>query len=386
MKKIKVCFIATYAWALFAEELGYPQKTPFGGAEIQLFYLANGLARDNNYEVSFIVGDFGQHPSLSYRGIRLYKGFKPPERISQMMASSGVLSVLKIWRVLTKIQADVYIQWGATWVTGALAFFCRLFRKKFMYIIAHEIDVSGEYARRNGLRGNLFEWGLKNADLIITQNTEQSKLLEQRFHRTAVPFKTVYPIDEIKPLERNYILWVARSETWKRPELFIQLAQEFPQEQFIMVSSPAIHYRTFFQQIKTQAQGIPNLSFIEYVSFNQIDRYFQKAMVFVNTSDYEGFPNTFIQAAKNKTPILSFKVNPDDFINRYQCGLCANGDFSRLISQLKELLENKTLWNQMSANAFSYATENHDLRKALPAFKQLLNSLACLRPAGRISR
>ncbi|MFC1525135.1 glycosyltransferase, partial [Planctomycetota bacterium] len=121
------------------------------------------------------------------------------------------------------------------------------------------------------------------------------------------------------------------------------------------------------------AKQRPNLRFIEYVT--QIDRYFNEAHVLVNTSEYEGFPNTFIQAAKNKTPLLSFKVNPDNFINRYQCGFCAEGNFDQMVGKLKALLENEALHNKMGENAFRYAKQYHDINKIVPKFKKLLQSL-----------
>ncbi|MFC1525136.1 glycosyltransferase family 4 protein [Planctomycetota bacterium] len=375
MKKIKVCFVATYAWALFAEQLGYPERTPFGGSEIQLYQLAKELVRDESFEVSFVVGDFGQKNLLYINGIKVYKGFKPPGYIISHLSQQAIRPPLRLGRILHRVSADIYIQRAATWVTGIIALFCKLFHKKFVYMVAHHIDVSGEYAEKNGLRGRAFDWGLKKADLVITQNKEQINLLAERYHKRICLIKTIYPVENISPVEKDSILWVGRGETWKQPKLFIQLAQQFPQERFIMICQPAVYYGAVFEQIKKQAQKISNLSFIEYVPFGEIDQYFRKAKVLVNTSDYEGFPNTFIQATKNKTPLLSFKVNPNNLINRYQCGFCAEGNFAKMVDQLKELLNNKLAWEQSSKNGFIYAREHHNLSKLMPEFKWLLNSL-----------
>ncbi|MFC1525174.1 hypothetical protein ACFL5I_02175, partial [Planctomycetota bacterium] len=187
MKKIKVCFVAPSAWTLFAEDLGYRGKTAFGGSEFQLYQLAKELARDKNIDVSFIVGDFGQKNPLNYKGITIYKAFKPALLNELPSGGFGIARYyikasgqgLRLWKALTYAQADIYLQSAAGRETGIIAFFCKLFRKEFVYLVASDIDVSGKYIKRNGLRGKTFGWGLKNADLIITQHHAQKELLEK---------------------------------------------------------------------------------------------------------------------------------------------------------------------------------------------------------------
>jgi glycosyltransferase involved in cell wall biosynthesis len=105
------------------------------------------------------------------------------------------------------------------------------------------------------------------------------------------------------------------------------------------------------------------------VPFHEIDRYFQRAKVLVNTSSAEGFPNTFIQAGKSSTAILSLKANPDGFLDRFKCGLCANGDWERFVDSLKRLLR-ENLYMEMGKNARKYVEENHDIDKIIEQYKK----------------
>lgn len=49
-KKIRVCFVAPKTYPIFNPATG----NYFGGAEVDLYYLATELAKDNNFEISFI--------------------------------------------------------------------------------------------------------------------------------------------------------------------------------------------------------------------------------------------------------------------------------------------------------------------------------------------
>ncbi len=57
-KKNRVCFVSLKAYPLFNPDI----SSVFGGAEVDLYMLATELANDERFEVSFIVGDYGQPP------------------------------------------------------------------------------------------------------------------------------------------------------------------------------------------------------------------------------------------------------------------------------------------------------------------------------------
>ena len=92
-----------------------------------------------------------------------------------------------------------------------------------------------------------------------------------------------------------------------------------------MIALPLKSHKDYAEKIYTTASKIKNIKIIDFVDFHKIDEYFKKARVFVNSSIEEGFPNTFIQACKNKTPIVSLDVNPDNFIDNHEVGVFCNG-------------------------------------------------------------
>jgi glycosyltransferase involved in cell wall biosynthesis len=84
----------------------------------------------------------------------------------------------------------------------------------------------------------------------------------------------------------------------------------------------------------------------------------------------EGFPNTYIQACKCATPILSLAVNPDNFLSKFKCGLCADGRMTEFEEDFNILLEPETN-RRFGQNSRRYAEETHDIKKIIEIYKDL---------------
>ena len=127
-----------------------------------------------------------------------------------------------------------------------------------------------------------------------------------------------------------------------------------------------------YSHIRQLAQGVKNLDFLSHVPADEMDAIFQKSLILVNTSDDEGFPQVFIQAAMNKVPIVSLNVNPDSFITKYKCGVVCNGDEMFMGKSIQSLLNTSQKYAQLSTNVYSYAIENHDINKNAKELYQLM--------------
>ncbi|EKD70976.1 MAG: hypothetical protein ACD_46C00309G0001, partial [uncultured bacterium] len=69
-KKIKVCFVQSHVYPFFDKTV----KTTIGGAELQMYLLGTNIALDNEFEVSYLVGDFGQPKIIKHGSVVLYGG------------------------------------------------------------------------------------------------------------------------------------------------------------------------------------------------------------------------------------------------------------------------------------------------------------------------
>lgn len=373
-RPLKLCIFAPRAYPYFNPE----KRALLGGAELQLYNLATELAKDRKFSVNVVVKEMPVDQELR-EGVMLHNIYIPEGKAKYFHVPSVVFN---LFRVLKKVDADVYLERGATYQTGLIAFFCKLYGKKFLYMAAHDGDTNPALnPYRSGFVRRIFWWvfesGLKRADAIVVQNERQVRDLQQYYGRDSHLRMSAHRFQALAepPLTKDLVLWVARGEDWKRPEVFIGLAQELPKQKFLMIMPESPRFEAYAQAIKERAKQIDNLEFIDFVPPNQIDRYFERALVFVNTSTHEGFPNTFIQAAKARTPILSLAVNPNNMISNFGLGIFADNDLSKLKQGLVALLLDKDFWVRSAENVHAYARANHDLEKIIEDDKRILQSL-----------
>lgn len=370
VQPIRVCFIMLKAYPLFNQEI----ESLFGGAEVDFYNLSTELAKDPNYRISFIIADYGQKPIEVREGVTLIKSID----------FSGTLAIpsLRLWRALRKADAQIYVRELCSAVTTEVALFCKCYGRRFVYRTASTVECDGTYLRENYLRGKAFIWSLRHADALLAQNENDASDLSAI---TGVPVQVIRNAHRLHPIQQqpqDKMLWVGRSATVKRPELFLELAKQLPKIQFIMICQRADNERQY-DKLVTKAKQIKNLKFIPRVPFHKIHEHFQRAKVFVNTSDYEGFPNTFIQACKSATAILSLNVNPDNFLDKHNCGITCNGNWPLLVDSLRSLLK-EDRWLKMGMNGKKYVEEYHDVKKIIKQYKELFEELVkCKTPVDK---
>ncbi len=354
---LRICFISLRAYPLFNPEC----KEVFGGAEVDLYLLATELAKDADYQVSFVVGDFGQPDEEQREGVMLYKSID--------VGKNMILQGRRLWKALRRADADIYMGEATSLNTFMQARFCRHYGRRFVFRTSHTHDCDGTYFRQHRLRGPFVAWALHQARPLLTQNYSDAADLKRTLGLDSLVIANGTRLPEKINTPRDKVLWVARSAAIKQPEVFINLAQAVPEESFLMICPRAVEDNAY-EPLRRRAQSVPNLEFIEGVPYHDIGAYFQRAKAFVCTSLGEGFPNTYIQACQYGVPLLTLQVNPDGFLDRYHCGFCASGDRDKLPELLRQLLTPE-ISAAVSTNARRYAEDHHDIRRIVVSYKQI---------------
>ncbi len=360
-KPIKVCFIAPKAYPLFNPEVA----SIFGGAEVDLYLLSTELAQNPLFQASFIVADYDQPACVDINNVTIYKSLN--------FKQNALIGAWKIWQAMRQADADIYFLEAASTGMALAAVFCKFFKRKFVYRTASALECDGTWFRIKSLAGRLMRWGMLRADIVIVQNANDQKNLERTTGRQGLLIPNAQNLNIIRPTKKDVIIWVGRSDTIKGPYRFLKLATEVPEEKFLMVC-PQATGDNHYDQLVQQAASIPNLEFVTRVPFDKIDESVSRARVLVNTSDSEGFPNVFIHACKAAVPILSLNVNPDGFLDRYQCGICSQGDPVKMPHDLKTLLD-ENHFQTYSRNARRYAEEHHDISRIILIYQDLFRKL-----------
>jgi len=255
-------------------------------------------------------------------------------------------------------------------VTSVVVLFCKYYKRSFVYRTANTYECDGTYLRQHWFRGRMFRWALRQAKAVFAQNAAGRQGLQTLAGVTAAVLGNAHLMPQVADKPRETILWVGRSAKVKRPELFLKLTRQLPQQNFVMICPRATgDSLSDYDKLVAQAGQIDNLRFIERVPFDEIDDYFQRAFMLVNTSDSEGFPNTFVQACKCGTAVLSLNVNPDNYLDKYNCGLCAGGSQDSLAEMCGKLLDPATS-KIYGENARSYAEQNHSITLIVEHYKE----------------
>lgn len=360
----KICFVALASLPLLTsnDNLKY-----IGGSELKSVLIGTELAK-RDYKIYFITYDEKIEKKM-INGITIIKTFPLHPNIS------GLKKELMIWKSLKEAKADIYIQ--AIGQIGIIPFFCIINRKKYVRWIASDSDLLLERINKTYpfFSKIIRYFDIKLAHKIIVQNKFQKELTEKRFKKKCVLIKNPITIcnNTLINNEKKTILWVGTIRNVKQPEIFLKIAKEFPDINFIMIGGEYLYEKEVFKNIKNESETITNLKFLGFVPHHEIQKYYKNASIFINTSKIEGFPNTFLEAWVNYTPVISLNVDPDEVICNEKLGLHSK-TYEQMITDIRTLLCNDNLRNEMGLNAKKYVEQNHDIKKIADQFEKLIES------------
>ena len=371
-----ICFVAPAAWPVLARDT---KIESVGGAEVQQVLLARELA-NRGFRVSMICGDYGQPDLVAIDGIDVYKYLTGESNVPVVRFFHPRLT--NIWRTLRRIDPDIVYQRTAAAATGVAALYSKWHGRRFVYAAACDLDVTRRelhklFNRRGGSRSRgLFVLGLRLADAIVCQHAAQAEECRRSFGRDATVIPSCYATAVTTSAPRHGdVLWAGTLAEGKRPELFLELARRLPGLRFRMVGGPSSEPggAALFDRIRAVAAGIPNLEFIGFVPYARIDREFDRARVFVNTSDFEGFPNTFLQSWSRRIPTVSFCDVGATFEQAPLTTVVE--DIEGMAAAVEQLMTDLALWETQGARLQRYARSAHSPNAALAAYEQLFAKL-----------
>lgn len=392
---MQVCFISYYAYRLFNET----SRITFGGNEILYFLMAKELVKDKRFSVTFLLeDDLNSRPKTEIiKGVKLYKtsrdrGLVPGKnkildlgvtiygRLAERFNSLWQLPHKEFFRLgekLISINADIYVQGSATYELGLLVFWCKLLRKKCVFLVGHDDDVNKTYVKTHKF-GWLYEWGLKHCHLIWCTSKRHQQLLWKNYHRRAtyIPYWFPQPRKVLPVKKRHQLTWIARLDPWKNPEAFLKLAQSLPRQQFLMIASLSEDHPDYWQTIVKRAKKIANLTLKTNVPFSRVLNYYQQARLFIDTSDYGSLHTSHLMAAASGTPTITLFKDPNNSFQEYGWGFTAKGNFNQFNKLVSRALTKPKLWQQLSGRALIFSQTVHNFDDQVDKFKQMLLNLA----------
>lgn len=399
---LRVCFVALFTYSLFNRATSFT----FGGSEVRTWLLAKTLAEDPRFQVSVLVRDHGQPDGEVFDNVTMIKSrlHVSAEKVDNPIASpkpgpkKAPSLGLRIIRSLThrskrlfgmeagnarsvtsllteetlsvygSIEADVFCVPGVHELAATVVSVAKSTGRQSVLMASSDLNFSSTYIRGSevpdpyGSRGGHCFHAINTADTILVQTERQKKYCLERFGRESNLLSNPIDLNGGVPClprtdREGYVLWVGKSDNTKRPWMFVELARQFPEQKFKMVMNK-ITEDIHDQCIRDQPS---NLEIIERVPFLEIDTLFANASAFVSTSRFEGFPNTFLQAAKYGVPILSLVVDPDQMLETHNAGVMLNDDDGDLLAGLRRIIDSDKAWEAFAQAGRDYVLAHNDL-------------------------
>lgn len=344
-------------WASGIDDLLSQEEGYVGGITVQMMFWALTFV-----EEKWTVFSFTDHNSRSFMNLNFLK-------FPQFKYIKLVFESIYTTYILIKIRPDLIIFRGASRTLFILSRLSSLMNIRLVFFGASDVNfIRG----KEGITGReynkiLFRKGLEKTFKIVVQNKKQAESLFEEYKKYSITIPNIWISKDVNFEIGKNIIWVGNFRDLKRPEWFISLARNFPQEQFIIAGYPSD--KDLYDKCKLIAESLSNISFLGPITFVESEKLFEKAKVLICTSEYEGFPNTFLQAWSRNIPVIA-TVDPNNLLSEKRMGVLVRNEVE-LKQSLKYFLKKTDYRTEIKRNISDYFRKNHSPKshyKSLMAF------------------
>jgi glycosyltransferase involved in cell wall biosynthesis len=377
--RAKLCILVPAHW-----------EALMGGSQYQAKVLVDYLLEHYDVDIAYLTTR--ADPKFTPSGYRIV----PFSDRRGMRRYGSFFDVVRLYRALRRERPDIILQFVGSAHTGIAALYARRHGCKMIWRVTNDPSVEPETAswlQPNRWLERLFlNFGIRNATLILAQTTYQRDRLAAAFPDAPVQ---VLPNFHPTPPDcgRNgavvkQVVWIANLKPLKNPGAFVRLARRCSHRtdvRFVMVGDKMDDGDWTRHQLEEIA-ATPNLEYRGAQRQSDVNDLLEHTDLLVNTSDYEGFSNTFIQAWMRRVPVVSLIVDPDRLLSRGGLG-AVTGNEDALHDGVTALLGDPDRCAAIGARARRYALEHHaesnieTLARLLRLAPGLSRDLAAPRPS-----
>ncbi|NJL56454.1 glycosyltransferase family 4 protein [bacterium] len=336
--------------------------TAWGGAEKQQWVISRELVR-RGHEVTIIVNTNAPDDIQSeVEGVRFIK------------VPAGN-SLTKLYTALQQENPDWYYRRTAKESLGPSVMIAKTLGVRSVYASAYDTDCTPRQALQNRkYLWPLYKLGLDLCDSILVQHSHQMKLLSPAYQRKAHQVNNIVDIPAELPPKQDYVSWIVAALRYpKRPHLLVEIAKALPQVKFVVCGVPTSFSSSmdYGNRMVEAFNRLPNVDYRGSVPPDEARRIISESLVFLSTSDGEGFPNTMLEAWSGYTPVVSLELDPGDVIARHKTGLVVNS-VEEFVEELSALLSDTERREQLGRHGRAYVENEHS---AARAYEQLQGAL-----------
>ena len=369
---MRIAIVASTSWLT---------STTIGGAEKQIYYISTALARAGHHVDLFTMNI---DKPFSKEGVNVVPAWNTNKGIPKLRFFTHRLPVLK--KKLLAGRYDLIYLRGYQLYGFIAVSVARSSNAISLLALANDHNVSWKHWKTSNpgksMAWYFLEWlkysfysesVLKKVDIVAVQNTFQRSLVRNFCKKLIdipsifIPFKEADKYDLKKSID---ILWIGRFNFVKGIDKLLVLVENLPQLSFTIVGKATGPRES---KILDNLIGYTNVDHLEYLSNADIYAKLHKAKILLNTSTFEGFPNTFLEAWYSQIPVASLNVDPNNLLSEFQLGFCAAGSINMLYNGILELLSDEDKRFIIGKRAKEYVIDNHSESRVIDIFVNLIN-------------
>lgn len=284
-------------------------------------------------------------------------------RILPRLHLSIIQECLWTYFTLKNINPDLVLLRGANRHLYILQRVCKLLKIKLCFFGASDVNfIPGKDTINSSSRNTkLYRRALDKINYIVTQNESQYDKLLENYGKQSIIIPNIW-IDSItnRIQDKEFdIIWVSNLRPLKRAEWVIELAIRKPNLNIIMVGGAVD--KEYYKLIEGQAKGVENLTFMGPMKEVEVNELISKSKILLCTSEYEGFPNTFLQAWAKSVPVVS-TVDPSGVITNNKLGTVVYS-FDEINKAINLLLSDSGMYNGYCGTIYNYFQSVYDSNK-----------------------
>lgn len=341
-------------------------RSCLGGAQSVVMNLANGLCVNNDVAVAAGVDD-GEEASILWKLLSpSVKQYKIYNLLKKICLSKDIKAAHDIRRIYKEFKPDViHLHSSKASVLGRLV----LPTKKIIYTV-HGFDTIRVANRKFLLIEKILQF--RCSYIVGVSNYDYNNLISSKIkHHVSVIYNglSVPVIEEggkidLFSKEKKNIISIARVSPPKRHDLFIQIAHQLPEYNFVWIGN--------LEPIK----GTPeNCHFVGNIS--NAGAYCKNVDLFILVSDYEGLPMTIIEAMSQGLPVISSDVGGvHEIVKNGVNGFVVPNEVNDFTDKIKTVLEDAELYSKMSHFSKSIYEQDLTVDKMISKYFELYNEIA----------
>jgi glycosyltransferase involved in cell wall biosynthesis len=348
------------------------------GAERQMELLARALC-ERGYRVAQIVYPVADPvplpPLLTLVERRRHQ-------IGNRSPLGPIREALETWGALFRADAEIVVLRKRTAALAVAALFCRLRRRRLIFSSANDYEFLHDQFADGRSRRALYSFGVRSADVVVVQSEGQLALARRAFpHLRRVVrlpsfVERVQSIPRTEPEERAF-LWIGRIVDYKQPLRYIELARALPEARFLMVPIVDVSEpdSPLLPAVAAAPLTTPNLRLLDPLPHTAMLDLIGKSVAVVNTSQFEGMPNVFLEAWARGVPALTLEFDPDGVIARHRLGVAAGGSWEQFLVGARHLWDSWDEREELSQRTRSYIDRVHSYEAVSSLWRELIGEV-----------